>query len=145
MSLAVDSRESIPNSTGKKKRSTTQPKDYTGHWRVKPKKSLFLDEIGDALVDQPTQILRHDGHLDDSRGTSFVSVADGLAFFSCCPDGSILIQLSELQYSHDGRLSFEDPGNELRQQRTTASHSLAQRAHFDLPRSQKETSSLEGK
>ncbi|OGE54393.1 hypothetical protein PENARI_c006G01237 [Penicillium arizonense] len=78
MVSAVDSRESIPNSTGKKKRSRRGRKATLDISGPKPKKSLFLDEIGDALVDQLYANPRHNGHLNDSRDTSFVSVADHL-------------------------------------------------------------------
>ncbi|KAJ5306717.1 hypothetical protein PENANT_c003G06093 [Penicillium antarcticum] len=78
MASAVDSRESISISTGKKRRPRRGRKATLDIDGPNPRKSLLLDEIGDDLVDQLYASPRRNGHLDDSCATSFISVADHL-------------------------------------------------------------------
>ncbi|KAJ5766338.1 uncharacterized protein N7511_003954 [Penicillium nucicola] len=76
MAPAVHSGEPVPS--GKKKRSRRGRKVTLDLGGPKSKKTLLLDEIGDALVDQLYANPRHEEHLDDAFDISFVSVADHL-------------------------------------------------------------------
>ncbi|KAJ5864243.1 uncharacterized protein N7529_006159 [Penicillium soppii] len=86
MVTPAESPESLNPQAQKKKRSRRAQKGNTLNIvGVNPKKTLFVDEIGDILIDQLCATTLHSGQLEDSQNGSCVSVMDHLRGFKAAP------------------------------------------------------------